>query len=361
MSMRVCMVSPMPPPYGGISHWTSMIVDHAATKNDVSISVIDISPRWRDVHDTGRMKRAFGGAIQLVRDALRLFFQLVRRRPHVVHLTTPGGMAVVRDVVMLGMSKILGIPSVYHIRFGRAPALLADHSGMESLLFCLACHLASKVIAIDAATYVSLTGSGYENKSQLIPNCYNGASLPASRGGASKVVLYIGWVIPTKGIAELLDAWKTIERNDGWRLILVGPVDAAFKVSLEQHVASTAVSFAGEMAHADAMSMLAEADILVLPSHSEGFPNVVLEGMALGKPVLATAVGAIPEMLSDGAGVVVPAKNTPALSEGLRSLMDDPDRRQLLGRQARVRAQERYSLDSVFLSYQALWRSLSRQ
>lgn len=360
MSMRVCMVSPMPPPYGGISHWTSMIVDHAATKNDVSISVIDISPRWRDVHDTGKMKRAFGGAAQLVRDALRLFFHLLGRRPHVVHLTTPGGMAVVRDVVMLGMSRVLGIPSIYHIRFGRAPALLAKHSGMESLLFCLACHLASKVIAIDAATYVSLTGSGYENKSQLIPNCYNGAGLPASRGG-SKVVLYIGWVIPTKGIAELLDAWKIIERNDGWRLILVGPVDAVYKESLEQHVASTAVSFAGEMVHADAMSMLADADILVLPSHSEGFPNVVLEGMALGKPVLATAVGAIPEMLSEGAGVVVPAKNIQALSENLRSLMDDPDRRQLLGRQARGRAQELYSLDSVFLSYQALWRSLSSQ
>lgn len=360
-NIHVCMVSPLPPPYGGISHWTSMVVNYAASNSDVSISVIDISPRWREVHDLGRLKRALGGLGQLVRDALRLLLHLLMRRPHLVHLTTPGGLAIVRDIVMLAMSRVLRVPAVYHIRFGRVPSLMATHSGMEFFCFRLACGLASRVVAIDASTYNCLVEAGYKNKVQLIPNCYDKAGLPDAADVASKIILYIGWVIPTKGIAELLDAWNMLPKKDDWRLFLVGPVDAKYQEELEQGVSGSAVFFMGGRAHDEAMRMLAQAEVLVLPSHSEGFPNVVLEGMALGKPVLATAVGAIPEMLSEESGVIVPPKDVPALAEKLHYLMNDPDVRRQLGDRAKARAIEHYSLDSVFLSYRKLWQSLSKK
>jgi glycosyltransferase involved in cell wall biosynthesis len=95
----------------------------------------------------------------------------------------------------------------------------------------------------------------------------------------------------------------------------------------------------------------------VLPSYSEGFPNVVLEAMTLGKAIVATSVGAVPEMLSDGCGVLVPPGNIEELDRALSRVVGEAELRATLGRRARARALARFSIDAVFPQYRAVWEA----
>ncbi len=91
--------------------------------------------------------------------------------------------------------------------------------------------------------------------------------------------------------------------------------------------------------------MLAEADVFLLASHAEGMPNAVLEAMAAALPVVATGVGAIPEMLPDG--LLVPVGDPAAIARVLLELAGDPERRRELGRRNRERVEALYGFGRV--------------
>lgn len=69
--LYVCLVAPFPPPYGGISHWATLVRSAALNSADVDMSIVDTAPRWRKVHQKSRMLRALGGGVQLLRDSYR--------------------------------------------------------------------------------------------------------------------------------------------------------------------------------------------------------------------------------------------------------------------------------------------------
>lgn len=107
------------------------------------------------------------------------------------------------------------------------------------------------------------------------------------------------------------------------------------------------------------MQHLASCDLFVLPSYSEGFPNVVVEAMALGRAILATSVGAIPEMLEEHAGVIVDPKDVHALECEMQRLIFDEEARISLGRAAKEKAIRHYSIEAVFQDYMRVWKDVS--
>jgi glycosyltransferase involved in cell wall biosynthesis len=363
LPIKVCLIAPLPPPYGGIAHWTAMIVRYFDRCQDVTITGMDTAPKWRAVYETGVVIRIVGGALQLSRDIGRLIGKLVTRRFDVAHLTTSGQLAVFRDIAFVHLTRCFGVNLVYHIRFGRVPAIALA----KSFEWCLLRHVmsrASAVIAIDKETYSAVRDHAPEVKIELIPNCVDLARLPvpseSSRPSGNMIAMFIGWVIPSKGVTELVAAWSSVKR-EGWCLQIVGPGDERYISELRGHYTSETIEFVGELPHAEAMERLAKCDVLILPSHTEGFPNVVVEAMALGKPVIATDVGAIPEMLGEDAGIVVPAKDGDALACALEKAIGDPGFREKIGANASERARRLYALDVVAESYVRVWRKVSRK
>lgn len=339
-----------------------MIVRYFDCRRDVTITGVDTAPRWRAVHETGIVMRIAGGALQLSRDIGRLIGKLVACRFDVAHLTTSGQLAVVRDIAFAYLTRFFGVNLVYHIRFGRVPAMALAKS-LEWRLMRHVMNRASAVIAIDKETYSAVRDHAPEVKIELIPNCVDLARLPvpseSSGPRANMIAMFIGWVIPSKGVTELVAAWASVKR-EGWCLQIVGPGDDRYIAELRGHYPSETIEFVGELPHAEAMERLAKCDVLILPSHTEGFPNVVVEAMALGKAVIATDVGAIPEMLAEDAGIVVPAKDTDALACALEKAIGDPGLRVKIGATARDRALRLYALDVVAESYVGVWRKVSR-
>lgn len=146
------------------------------------------------------------------------------------------------------------------------------------------------------------------------------------------VVGVIGRLAHVKGLDIMLLAWAGIvTRHAAARLLIVG--DGPERAELEQQAASLGVAdsviFAGH--HSDIPECLAAIDLAVVPSRSEGFPMALIEQMAAGLPVVAAAVGGIPEIISDGInGVLVPPENPAELAAAVSRLLDDPVRSRTL-------------------------------
>lgn len=367
-NLNVCLLAPLPPQFdgrnhscGGIGHWTQIIVEYAKTCEQVSLSVIDTTPKWRSIHNFSLWKRVVSGGLNLTAYMTRLIKRLLLGKPDLIHMTTSGHLGVIRDIVVILTAKLFRVPVTYHIRFGRVPAL-ARAGGVEWALISTAMKLAASVVAIDATTFSSIKHQLPRVNVELVPNCINFASVRHMREGGATVkqtVLFAGWVIPAKGIEELLSAWSAMASVD-WTLIIVGPVESLYKEQLFERYGSKFISFMGEKSHEETLSLIAACDVFVLPSYSEGFPNAVLEAMALGKPIVASSVGAIPEMLTNGAGSLVAPKDAKALQSALQQVMDDEHFRSEMGVRAKERAIQNYSIEVVFERYMDIWRQLTR-
>jgi glycosyltransferase involved in cell wall biosynthesis len=358
--LRVCMIAPLPPPYGGISHWTSMIFRYAAERKDVELHSVNTAPRWRAVDDLSVWKRILGGSLQFLRDFAALVKTLLQSKTDVIHLTTSGQLGVLRDLGISLIAKAFGVPFVYHIRFGRIPTMALENS-WEWRLISYVMRQSFVTIAIDQLTFEAVKKHVPTARVELVPNCIHLAELPPAHLGRSpvQIAFFVGWVIPAKGIAELVEAWALLNPS-GWQLKIVGPGDRAYQQALLEQFRPTSLEFLGEMPHAKAMELMAGCDLFVLPSYTEGFPNVILEAMALEKPILATDVGAIPEMLSGGCGMLVKPRDVQGLVVALRGLLADRERRLEMGKLARERAVSNYSIDAVFARYMTIWKSAAK-
>lgn len=359
--VQVCLVAPFPPPYGGIAHWTSMVTAYADGRDDANITLVNTAPTWRSFHNLGIWLRIFGGGIQLVGDVFRLVIALRSRRFDAIHLTTSGHLASVRDAAICRVASWFGVPLVYHIRFGRIPFIAAS-KGLEWRVLSSVMRRCAAVIAIDSPTFDAIQRHVPEANVCQIPNCVNFARLPQAKPVSvetNRKALFLGWVVSTKGINELCEAWSKLQPKN-WTLEIIGPVEQTFKSKLQAKFQSNSIEFLDLLPHAESMQRMAQCDLFILPSYTEGFPNAVVEAMALGRPIIATRVGAIPEMLHDDAGILVEARDTEDLAIAIQRVVSDPSLGARLGARAREKAITLYSLEVVFGSYVSLWKRVSK-
>lgn len=353
---KVLLISPVPPPYGGIARWTKTMMDMDPHKLGAQLYLINTSHRKQRSDETKLAARLLSGASQIGRVLAKFMLHLLLRgRPDCVHINTSGSWGLVRDIFVLALCRPLHIRSVLHLRFGRSPELLRPGAkGTETRLLRWALHLATIVICIDEPTHRAVVSEVGDSRSALIPNFIDTAAYAPRFHRQSRNVLFLGSVVQSKGVVELLTAWRSLSVK-GWTLKLVGPLSPSLdKIASELETDQT-VQFVGSVEHHDAVAHMYEAAFMVLPSHTEGFPNVLLEAMATGTPILATGVGAIPDMLNDNAGVVVPPKNVEALRDSILELVSGPDVRDSVAREAYTRVNECYSADVVLAQYRHAW------
>jgi glycosyltransferase involved in cell wall biosynthesis len=148
------------------------------------------------------------------------------------------------------------------------------------------------------------------------------------------VALYLGRLSPVKRPDLLVQAARLIPRKLPVHFVVAGEGDmrAQLESALRAQGLEDRFHFMGHVAHDDVGTLLAAADLLVLPSASEGLPVAVMEAMAFGLPIVASAVGGVPEIVRDGEnGYLFPAGDARMLAARIAALASDPTLRQRLG------------------------------
>ncbi len=178
----------------------------------------------------------------------------------------------------------------------------------------------------------------------------------------STAILTVANLIPYKGHADLLRAAKRVIDRGGRACFLLAGEDRGIRVRLEQLARSLGVSaylrFLGR--RQDVADLYAVGDLVVLPSHEEGFSNVILEAMAAGLPVVATAVGGNPEAVVHGVtGWLVPPRQPRALADRILDLMAHPARAAKWGQRGRLRALSLFSMEKMIREHRRLYGRLA--
>ncbi|HKI51348.1 MAG TPA: glycosyltransferase family 4 protein [Geothermobacteraceae bacterium] len=175
-----------------------------------------------------------------------------------------------------------------------------------------------------------------------------------------RIILYSGRFIERKGIDVLLQAWHTL-RNDfhNARLVFLGdgPLLPEMKSLSKELALEDSVDFRGHVP--TIKTLLQAADIFVLPSLQEGMPNALLEAMACGLPPVATRIGGVEDIVSDGEnGLLVEPGDVDSLAGGLRRLLADESLTAAIAARAYQTIRDSYTLESTVPHYLALYRKL---
>jgi glycosyltransferase involved in cell wall biosynthesis len=156
-------------------------------------------------------------------------------------------------------------------------------------------------------------------------------------------ILFVGYIRPEKGIEYLLDAVSQLMTSQPWELYIVGPSDfPPYRRQLDAIVASRGIQervfWTGYTSYGEPLfEYLRTADLLVLPSLSEGTPHVLVEARANGLPCISTSVGGVPTSVTDGYdALLVPPKNSHALARAIDRVIRDGDLRRALIRNGLV-------------------------
>ena len=165
---------------------------------------------------------------------------------------------------------------------------------------------------------------------------------------------------PYKGHADFLEAAARVHRDCPDALfVLIG--DGRLRPDIERRIRNLGLGGSVLLlgSRPDAAAVMRLCDIIVLSSHEEGFPNVVLEAMAAGRPVVATAVGGVPEAVVDGVtGILVPPRAPGRLAEALLHLLSNVEERERMGERGRERARRLFSMEGMVRAYEELYEDL---
>jgi glycosyltransferase involved in cell wall biosynthesis len=175
------------------------------------------------------------------------------------------------------------------------------------------------------------------------------------------VVAFAGRLSPVKAPGDLLDAWVLFSRQYAdTRLLFVGDGELAqaLQAQVAQNGLAEQVQFLGQVD--DISDYLLVADAFVLPSLSEAMPNALLEAMAVGLPVIASAVGGILDVVEHGRnGLLFTPGDIDALAACLFEIAQSPELREKLGANARQTIIDEYDLEQMTDRYLALYHELT--
>lgn len=177
------------------------------------------------------------------------------------------------------------------------------------------------------------------------------------------LIAYIGALSKTKGVPNLLEAIpQVLARKNDVQFIIAGAGQLKGKVEdyLDEQNLNDKVKFAGWIPHDELPKCLNELKLLVLPSYTEGLPNIILEAMACGTPVLATAVGAIPDVIRDGKTGFIMQDNSPeCIARNIIRALNHPNLAQIM-RNARVLIEKDYTYEAAVEGYRNILANLKK-
>lgn len=328
--------------------------------------------------DTNNDGRTAGGAYRpdrLLRNIARhirhfaRFIAAIRHRDIVaVHVHTCSGISFYRASADLLAALLLGKKALLHVHGARFDRFAAEARAIGRPFIRWMLGRADRVVALSPHWEAELRRICPEVRIVVLRNAVALPAFPTSPPPDDRRVcfLFAARMDEWKGVDDLLAATKILAGRGctDFELVLAGPPGsagdaAALNAKIEQFGLVNLARYVGPLTNDQVQRALEAAHVHVQPSHHEGLPMAVLEAMAAGRPVIATRVGALPEVIRDGIeGLLVPPRAPTALADAMESLLDSPKRRTAMGAAGYERIKESFSLERFESELGAMYHTL---
>lgn len=298
---------------------------------------------------------------------LRSLHRTIRQsNARIVHIHTCSGFSFFRSALDASVARKAGCRVVLHVHGAAFDEFYRRAGAMTRWWLRRALHTADRVVALSQAWAAELGSIAPKARAVVVENAVMiPPLLPRSRKAGPCRFLLLAKMDEWKGVDDLLNACATLQGTGvGFELTLAGPAGSAGDApTLRRKIADRQlnglVRYVGEARGASKEDLFARADAYVQPSHHEGMPLSVLEAMARGLPVIATRVGALPEVIADGhTGRLVPPGRPDALAGVMRELATDASMRCRFGEAARRHAMARFTLERLTEDLAAMYDQL---
>lgn len=366
--IRVVVVAHGPPLKGGITTVAMDLVEDPALNAEFEMVFLNTAQ-----NDDQRGKFSLENVTRAVGDAWGTF--RLARRGSVVHshAVQDPWLVAWRQVTISVAARLRGARVLLH-NHNQPPYMEAPGAYRVSRLNRWAFAVLDKLV--DANILIAVAGE--PNIRQYMPT----VALPIVANSVvvddmvqttavhdPPVILFIGEMLERKGIVILLDALDLLDERgvDGYDLRIVGDNSPGLDPLKDEMVAliterGRAASMTGPLDRADVYRHLAEADVYVFPTYTEGQPFTVIEALAAGVPIVASDIQAISNMIEDGPnGRLVSVTDTPGFADAIQELLSDPDRRRTISEANRKLASSRFDRSVFSARIAELYRVAARK
>lgn len=268
----------------------------------------------------------------------RLFWKLREKRPDIIYTLT-----AVPNIWGRLFSYIVGVPVIVSSWRGR------KEQQFESLLW----HASNRVVCNAKALkdFVTKRHSVAPERVEVVPNGVDTDYFTPDESlrSPNPTILYLGRMVKIKDPMTALKAFNILsQRIPEARMLMIGNgyLQSYLKAYAEEHNLTDKVTI--RLGTTDVRPYLRKAWMLALSSVSEGLPNVILEAMSCGLPVVATAVGGNPEVVTNGVtGLLAPASDPQKMADVMEKIISDSNLRHSMGLKAREMAIQNYSIEAI--------------
>jgi glycosyltransferase involved in cell wall biosynthesis len=321
-----------------------------------------LSERWPiehlPTHCDGNMARK---AVTALKALFRLLGAILRHGPVVLHVHTASDVSFWRKAVFMGVGLMARCPVILHLHGGRFAQFYDSECGRigrRGIRFFF--DRAASVVVLSESWQAWVRTISANPRVICLPNPVlepPERAAPAERN----TLLFMARIGEEKGILDLLEALAALRASiPDARLVCAGEgdIDAVAERARRLGI-SDALAFPGWVDGAEKDALLQRATAFVLPSYAEAMPMALLEAMAAGVPTVSTAVGSVPDVVTDGVnGLLVAPGDVAALEKQLRRLLQDPKLASRLAAAARETVRLRFPADRVLARLERMYADI---
>jgi glycosyltransferase involved in cell wall biosynthesis len=372
--LKILLLAPISASQGGIANWTKLLLNNS-TGERVEYKTIDTSVHHRILGGKPSVVDRIGDLRDSFLRGTKLLANLLMYKPGIVYLTcAPSVGFAFRDAPQILLSKLLGFKVVIHLRGGNLEGFWGG--GFLRKLLANYGSKAADYIFVMTRDCERLARQKFGNdKVVYIPNYIDinsaneaGNNVPREINKDTFNIIHVGFQCREKGTFEIIEAAKGLP--DKVNILLIGVVSEenrkAIEDAIQKNGVRNSVQLLGTRHKPQLWGYYKNADLFLFPTYSEGFPNVIMEAMLFGLPILATDVGNIAEITDvkgeRPAAILLENADPPdpiEIADKIRKLIATIELRRQLSENGLERVKKYYSLKVVIPQLEAVLQAIS--
>lgn len=297
-----------------------------------------------------------------VRSLFKVLFALSINKIDISHIHTASKGSFYRKSIFCFFAKLFRTSVVLHMHGGGFKEFYNQSHAISRLYirFVLRHNVDALLVLTDSWKTWFTEEFDLNDKINILNNSVTVPDRKVNQCNQVKRIVFIGRLVPSKGVDDLLEAFALVSKKTVIELDVVGGGNIEPYINkIRQLNISSLVEFSGSVSHDESIQKLRSADIMVLPSYQEGLPMVILEAMACNTAIITTNVGGIPDVINDRFnGLMFPPGDIIKLADLINELSVDNQLLQSLTKRAYDDVNNHYSIDCVFPNLISIYKKV---